>query len=112
MNPVIVASAVAWRAWLAEHGTAHREAWLVVARKGATGVSYQEAVEQALCFGWIDSQARRRDADSTYLRFSPRRPGSRWSQPNRDRVARLVEHGLMTPAGYAAIDEAHRRGTW
>jgi uncharacterized protein YdeI (YjbR/CyaY-like superfamily) len=112
VNPVLDVDDVAgWRAWLAEHGATAGEAWLVVHRRGG-GPSHAEAVEQALCFGWIDSLARRRDAGSFLQRFSPRRAGSRWSELNRDRVARLTEAGLMAAPGLAAVERARADGTW
>ena len=99
-----------WRAWLAAHGGTAPQIWLAVHRRG--GPSHAEAVEQALCFGWIDSLARRRDADSFLQRFSPRRAGSRWSEVNRGRVARLTEAGLMATPGLAAVERAKADGTW
>jgi uncharacterized protein YdeI (YjbR/CyaY-like superfamily) len=101
----------AWRAWLAGPGAGAEEVWLVVHRRGG-GPSHTEAVEQALCFGWIDSLARSRDADSFRQRFSPRRAGSRWSELNRGRVARLTEAGLMAAPGLAAVERAKADGTW
>jgi uncharacterized protein YdeI (YjbR/CyaY-like superfamily) len=101
---IVTASSVAeWRAWLAEHGRSETEAWLVIPHKnsGIPGVTYAEAVEQALCFGWIDG-----------LRFSPRRRKSKWSAPNRERVERLTREGQMTEHGQAAIDRAKADGTW
>jgi uncharacterized protein YdeI (YjbR/CyaY-like superfamily) len=108
-----VTSVAQWREWLASHGTA-LSVWLVIRRKhsGRPGVLVHEAMEQALCFGWIDSKALRRDAESTYLCFTPRKPKSTWSRVNRDRVARLTSAGLMTPAGQAMVDLARRTGTW
>ncbi|MFI5587455.1 YdeI family protein [Amycolatopsis sp. NPDC051758] len=108
-----VTSVAQWREWLAAHGTA-LSVWLVIRRKhsSAPGVLVHEAMEQALCFGWIDSKALRRDAESTYLCFTPRKPKSTWSRVNRDRVARLTAAGLMTPAGQAMVDLARRTGTW
>ncbi|MGK3204580.1 YdeI/OmpD-associated family protein [Amycolatopsis sp. MEPSY49] len=111
--PVVdVTSAAGWREWLA--GARVPAAWLVIRRKGssAPGVRPAEAMEQALCFGWIDSKALRRDAESTYLCFTPRNPKSTWSRVNRERVARLTSAGLMTPAGQAVVDLARRTGTW
>ncbi|MEU4523218.1 YdeI/OmpD-associated family protein [Amycolatopsis sp. NPDC024027] len=111
--PVLeVTSAREWRTWLAAPGGT--SVWLVIRRKGsaAPGVRIHEAMEQALCFGWIDSKALRRDAESTYLCFTPRKPGSTWSRVNRERVLRLTAAGSMTPAGQAAVDLARRTGTW
>jgi uncharacterized protein YdeI (YjbR/CyaY-like superfamily) len=112
---VVTASSPAeWRGWLAEHHDTATEAWLVIPHKnsGIPGPTHTEAVEQALCFGWIDGLRQKHDAHSSRQRFSPRRPRSGWSQPNRDRVARLIEQGLMTEAGQAAIDRAKANGTW
>lgn len=114
LNLVTAATTAEWRAWLTEHGRAETEAWLVIPHKksGIPGVTYAEAVEQALCFGWIDGLQRRHDEHSARLRFSPRRKRSKWSAPNRERVARLVRDGQMTEAGQAAIDRAKADGTW
>ena len=111
---VRAASVAEWRAWLVEHGATAAEAWLVIPHKnsGIPGVTYVEAVEQALCFGWIDGLQRKHDAHSARLRFSPRRPRSKWSAPNRERVGRMIADGLMTAVGQAAIDRARADGTW
>jgi uncharacterized protein YdeI (YjbR/CyaY-like superfamily) len=92
------------RAWLAaNHGTAG-EAWIGFYRKGVpkTSVTYDEAVDQALCFGWIDGITYRVDDEVTAIRFTPRRKGSNWSAANVGRAERLTEQGLMTPAGLVA----------
>ncbi len=73
---------------------------------------YDEAVEEALCFGWIDSKPNKRDGESYYLFFAPRKPKSVWSKINKERVARLIENNQMTPAGRAAIDVAKKNGSW
>lgn len=114
MNTVIASSAAEWRSWLERHAGSETEAWLVMYHKGSgiPTVSYAEAVEQALCFGWIDGLRRKRDAASSQLRFTPRRPRSSWSAPNRQRVAKMIELGLMTEQGQAAIDAAKTNGTW
>jgi uncharacterized protein YdeI (YjbR/CyaY-like superfamily) len=103
-----------WRAWLEEHHAVSPGVWFVYYKKG-TGkprVSYDEAVEEALCFGWIDSVQRALDAERTMLKFSPRKPKSGWSKLNKGRVGRLVRLGLMTSAGLAAIKAAKRDGSW
>ena len=107
-----VTSVAQWREWLA--AAAAPSVWLVLRRKGSPepGVLVHEAMEQALCFGWIDSKALRRDASSTYLCFTPRNPKSTWSKVNRERAARLTTAGLMTPRGQAMVDLARRTGTW
>jgi uncharacterized protein YdeI (YjbR/CyaY-like superfamily) len=100
-----------WREWLAEYGRSERSVWVVVRRDGA-GIGLAEAVEHALCFGWIDSKTLRRDETSTYQTFTPRNPRSTWSQVNRDRVEKLLAAGLMEPAGQELLDLAHQTGTW
>ncbi len=92
-----------WRAWLQEHHAAAKEVWLIYYRK-ATGkprVSYNAAVEEALCFGWIDSQQKGIDDERFAQRFSPRKPGSNWSETNRVRLRNLIAEGKMMPAGLA-----------
>lgn len=102
-----------WRAWLAANHATSTGVWLAYFRKGrGPRIDYAEGVEEALCFGWIDSVAGKLDADRTLQWYSPRRPGSGWARPNKERVARVIAEGLMEPAGQAAIDEAKRRGTW
>ncbi|CAM3315799.1 YdeI family protein [Kibdelosporangium persicum] len=103
-----------WRAWLAGNCDSAKEVWLVLHHKDSPNPSprYHEAIEQALCFGWIDSHHRKRDATSSRLRFSPRNPRSSWSGLNRERAARMIEQGLMTPRGQALIDLAKATGTW
>jgi uncharacterized protein YdeI (YjbR/CyaY-like superfamily) len=98
----------AWREWLAEHHASEPEVWLVYAKK-ATGqprIPYDEAVEEALCFGWIDSIQKALDDDRTAQRFSPRRRGSAWSQLNKERARKLLATGRMAPAGLAALGDA------
>ena len=104
----------AWRAWLAEHHASEPAAWLVLTKKGGTvtALTYEEAVLEAVCFGWIDGQARSRDAGSTFIRFTPRGPRSTWSTSNVDRVAALEAEGLMTDAGRAAVEAAKADGRW
>lgn len=111
---LVVPDAPAWRAWLAEN---HRESpgvWLVLHKKGGTvtGLLYEAAVLEALCFGWIDGQLRARDAESSAIRFTPRSPKSRWSQSNVERVGQLEAEGRMTPAGRSAVDAAKADGRW
>ncbi|AXB42554.1 YdeI/OmpD-associated family protein [Amycolatopsis albispora] len=100
-----------WRAWLANNCETATEAQLVLHR-GPAGLSHAEAVEEALCFGWIDSKSVKRDDHSRYQRFSPRNPDSAWSRVNRERAERLIEQGKMTHHGQALIDHARRTGTW
>src|SRR3712207_9505540 len=89
---VLVADAAGWRAWRAEHHATAPGAWLVMTRKGGdvTTLTYAEAVEEAVCFGWIDGQARRRDEATTSIRMTPRTRRSSWSASNVERVERLA----------------------
>lgn len=103
-----------WRKWLAENSATKKEVCLIIYHKKSQtpSVSYPEAVEEALCFGWIDSLANKRDPESTYQRFSPRKPASNWSQSNRERVERMIQEGLMTAQGQKTIDIAKQNGKW
>lgn len=103
-----------WRTWLTKHHTRETGVWVVTYRKGAGKpiVGYDDLVEEALCFGWIDSRPRKLDEKRTMLWFSPRKAKSAWSRPNKERVERLIAAGLMTPAGQAKIDAAKRDGLW
>lgn len=104
----------AWRRWLTKHHATQTLVWLVFAKKGSgiKSVTYDEAVEEALCFGWIDGQLSRVDDERFAIRFTPRRPKSIWSKANVQRVARLIEANLMTPAGLAVIEAAKKAGTY
>jgi len=107
-------SRAAWRAWLADHHASSSGVWLVFAKKhtGLTTVSYNDAVEEALCFGWIDTTLNPID-DRFYAQlFTPRRPRSTWAASNKARVERLIAAGLMTDAGHAAIAVARTNGSW
>ena len=99
------------RGWLAANGRVERSVWLIVHRDAA-GVDLATAVEQALCFGWIDSKTVKRDDRTTYQCFTPRNPRSTWSKVNRDRIERLTAAGLMDPSGQELIDLAKSTGTW
>jgi len=103
-----------WREWLARNHASSDGVHLFIHKKGsaAEGLRYEEAVEEALCFGWIDSRGRAHDADRFVLRFSPRRDGSVWSESNRRRVARLRRRGLMAEAGLERVRAAKRDGSW
>lgn len=103
-----------WRAWLEARHAAAKEAWLIIHKKKSArpGLRLAEAVEEALCFGWIDGAMHRLDAETFALRFSPRRPGSVWSAANQRRAKRLIAEGRMTEAGRAAIGRAKRNGQW
>ncbi|HUG30473.1 MAG TPA: YdeI/OmpD-associated family protein [Candidatus Limnocylindria bacterium] len=103
----------AWRAWLeANHATA-TGAWLVSWRKGhGAKVAYEDAVEEALCFGWIDSQGGKIDERRSRQYFAPRKPASGWAATNKVRIERLIADGRMAPAGLAAIERAKANGSW
>ncbi len=96
-----------WRAWLAEHHAAKTEIWLIGHWRTTkqTSISYLDAVEEALCFGWIDSTVKKFDAERSVQRFSPRRPKSNWTELNKHRVRRLIADGLMTEAGLAVLPD-------
>ena len=104
----------AWRRWLAAHHERREGIWLKLAKKGSPtpSVSYAEALEEAICFGWIDGQIRRFDEHFYLQRFTPRRPKSKWSQINREKAERLIEAGRVQPAGLAQIEAARADGRW
>jgi uncharacterized protein YdeI (YjbR/CyaY-like superfamily) len=104
----------AWRAWLEEHHATDREAWLLHSKKNAARrfLTYDEALEEALCFGWIDGTLKPVDDETFVLRYSPRRSRSIWSVNNQQRVERLIQEGRMTTAGLEKIAEAKENGEW
>ncbi|MCW2757331.1 MAG: hypothetical protein JWO46_1077 [Nocardioidaceae bacterium] len=103
-----------WRTWLEQHHATSDGVWLVTWKKATPDkhVSYEEIVLEALCFGWVDSQAKGVDELRTSITMTPRRTASRWTQPNRDRVVALEDAGLMTDAGRAQIEAAKANGAW
>jgi len=103
-----------WRKWLELNHQSEKSVWLIISRKGSKnpGVYYKEAVEEALCFGWIDSRANKKDPESFYLLIAKRNPKSYWSKTNRERVDKLITQGLMTKAGLEIIELAKKTGTW
>lgn len=103
-----------WRKWLEKHSESEKEICLIVyhTKSKTQGVNYAEAVEEALCFGWIDSLTNKRDGESFYQRFSPRKATSNWSSRNIERVERMVKEGLMTAQGQKMIDIAKKKGKW
>lgn len=111
---LLLPDAVAWRAWLEERHASDDGVWLVLGKKGgtATALTYEAALQESLCFGWIDGQTRRRDEQTYLQRMTPRRPRSPWSASNVARVARLEEEGRMTEAGRAAVRAAQADGRW
>ena len=114
-QPVIsFESGDAWEAWLAEHHATSPGLWLKFAKKGSgiATVSYSEALDVALCYGWIDGQKGKFDGDYWLQRFTPRRSRSKWSRINRDRVAALVARGAMKPVGLREVERAKADGRW
>lgn len=114
LDELFVPDVVAWRSWLLEHHDRSPGVWLVLTKVGgtATELTYEQAVEEAVCFGWIDSQARRRDEQTRSMRMTPRGPRSPWSASNVARVARLEATGRMHRAGRAAVEAARADGRW
>jgi uncharacterized protein YdeI (YjbR/CyaY-like superfamily) len=104
----------AWREWLESHHTQAEGVWLISYKKatGKARFDYDEAVEEAICFGWIDSKVNKLDAERSMLWFAPRKPKTGWSRPNKERVERMLAAGLMHPAGLAKVKRAKADGTW
>ena len=102
------------RAWLDANHASARAAWLVTWRpaSGRPVLAYEAAVEEALCFGWVDSRGGKVDEQRTRLYFAPRQPRSGWARPNKERVERLLAAGRMAPAGLATIERARANGSW
>jgi uncharacterized protein YdeI (YjbR/CyaY-like superfamily) len=114
-DPLIVADAAAWRAWLDANEDTSDGVWLVLAKKGTTtptSLSYDQALLEALCSGWIDGQVKGNDEATFYQRFTPRRKASLWSQRNIGLVEALIAEGRMRPRGQAEIDRAQADGRW
>ncbi len=103
-----------WRRWLGNNHATERGIWLVFYKKATRkpSLEYAESVEEALCFGWVDSRTRRLDDERYMLMFTPRKPNSPWSRSNKEGVERLMASGLMSPMGMAKIEEAKRNGAW
>lgn len=103
-----------WRSWLAANHATSKGAWLVTwrPRSGRQCLDYEAAVEEALCFGWVDSTAGKVDDDRGKLYFAPRKPGGGWAATNKARIERLIAEGRMAPAGLAAIERAKANGSW
>jgi len=104
----------AWRTWLSRNHTKEKNVWLILYKKESDvpTVQYEEAVDEALCFGWIDSRPNKRDEQSYYLLFNKRSPKSNWSKANRQRAEMLIKQGLMAKAGLDLIESAKQNGTW
>lgn len=112
---LVVADVVGWRDWLGDHAGESPGVWLVLAKKGTTAptaLSYDQALEEALCNGWIDGQVQRRDQHTYRQRFTPRRTNSAWSKRNVALVERLLDEGRMRPGGLVAVARAKADGRW
>jgi uncharacterized protein YdeI (YjbR/CyaY-like superfamily) len=115
LGELTVADATAWRAWLSQHHDDSAGVWLVLAKKGIvdpTSLTYDQALDEALCHGWIDGQVRRLDEHTYRQRFTPRRARSPWSRRNVEIVTRLGAEGRMHAAGVAAVERAKADGRW
>ena len=113
-NSVRCETRLAWRAWLAENQTRDEGVWLVTFKKASSSpsIGYDATVEEALCYGWIDSRTKSLDDERFMLWFAPRRRGSNWSKSNKDRVERLTKAGVMMPSGIAKVEAAKIDGRW
>ncbi|SFT64630.1 Uncharacterized conserved protein YdeI, YjbR/CyaY-like superfamily, DUF1801 family [Actinopolyspora lacussalsi subsp. righensis] len=114
-EPVLeFASGAEWRDWLADNHDDSSGVWLRIAKKNAatTSVSYAQALDEALCFGWIDAVKRSHDDSSWLQRFTPRKSRSKWSRINRDNAERLIEAGRMREPGHREIEKAKQDGRW
>src|SRR5262249_23675301 len=113
-NAIHLTARAEWRAWLEQHHTRPEGVWLISCKKGAgkPRVAHEEAVEEALCFGWIDSIQRTLDDERAMLWFAPRKPRTGWSKLNKQRIERLAATGLMALAGLAKIEAAKQDGSW
>ena len=103
-----------WRKWLESNNSTEKEIWVIIHKKKSSqkGLRYQDAVEEAICFGWIDSKMQSIDDERFRLRFSPRRKNSYWSKINKNKAERMIKAGKMTQAGFSKIQEAKRSGKW
>jgi uncharacterized protein YdeI (YjbR/CyaY-like superfamily) len=113
-EPLHFATAEKWRTWLERNHASAADAWLLISKKGARtpSVTLHQAMQEAICFGWIDSNMQPVDEERYALRFTPRRRTSNWSERNKGWAASLIEEGRMTEAGLAKIEEAKRNGRW
>jgi uncharacterized protein YdeI (YjbR/CyaY-like superfamily) len=107
-------TASAWETWLSKNAARSKGLWLQIAKKGTTlrSLTYNEALEMALCYGWIDGQKKALDGESWLQRFTPRGPRSIWSKINCGKAERLIEEGRMQPAGLVAVEQAKANGEW
>ena len=114
LDQVLVTSRAEWREWLAANADTSPGIWLVLPRRGNDdpAPTYDEVVEEALCFGWIDSTVRTRDERFALQLLTPRKPTSTWSASNKERLARLIPAGLMTERGLRVVEAAKANGSW
>jgi uncharacterized protein YdeI (YjbR/CyaY-like superfamily) len=115
LTELTAVDAAAWRRWLADHHAEEAGVWLVLAKKGTTeptSLTYEQALDEALCHGWIDGQVGRRDERTFRQRFTPRRARSTWSKRNVGHVGRLLREGRMHAAGVAQVERAKADGRW
>ncbi len=114
MKELYVKTRADWRQWLSKNHARSQGVWLVFYKKHATkpSLGYDDAVEEALCFGWIDSTIKKIDDEKYVRKLTPRNAGSNWSELNKKRVAKMLKQGLMTDAGLALITEAKKSGQW
>ena len=114
-DELVVPDVDAWRQWLAANAADDPGVWLVLAKKGTvrpTSLTYDQALDEALCHGWVDGQLARRDDTTFRRRFTPRRSGGKWSKRNTELVERLDAEGRMAPLGMAAVERAKADGSW
>jgi uncharacterized protein YdeI (YjbR/CyaY-like superfamily) len=114
IKTLYAASLNAWRKWLANNCQTEKSVWLIVYHKKSKtpGVHWHDAIENALCYGWVDSKANSRDKESCYLKFTPRNPKSKWGKRNKECALKMTEQGLMTKLGQHLIDIAKQTGKW
>ncbi|MBN2425264.1 MAG: hypothetical protein JXR46_15310 [Calditrichaceae bacterium] len=113
--PTLCAASVdEWRQWLENNGQTKQAVWLIVYHKKSkvASVHWHDAIENALCYGWVDSKAAGRDKESCFLKFTPRSPKSKWGKRNKERALKMTEKGLMTKHGQKLIDIAKETGKW
>ena len=113
-TPIECSSAAAWERWLKRHHATAAGVWLRIAKKGSgiASIDHPAALEEALCWGWIDGQRKGEDAQYFLQRFTPRTPRSTWSKINRDKALELIDQGRMQPAGLAEVERARADGRW
>lgn len=111
---VFATSLKTWRDWLEVNAERERSIWLIVYHKSSKvpSVHWHDAIEHALCYGWVDSKAKSRDRESCFLKFTPRNPKSKWGKRNKERALKMTNGGFMRPSGQKLIDVAVKNGLW